>query len=213
MKKLVCEFIGTFFLVLAVVLSGNPLVIGLTLTVMVYTFGYISGGHYNPAVTIAIVLSKKMKIQEGLKYIAAQLIGGVAASVVHYIISGSYFITGLPPKGIFVNALLIEVIFTFALVTVIFNVAANKKTEGNQYYGLAIGLTIFIAAAMGGAISGGAFNPAVGIAPLLVNFSTLGSNWSNISLYLVGPILGSVLATGLNWYLQSEGKVVFATKK
>ena len=92
--------------------------------------------------------------------------------------------------------LVVEAIFTFALVLVILNVATNPKTEDNSYYGLAIGFTITAAAFAGGKISGGVYNPAVGIGPILVDaIMGDGNTLSNLWYYLVGPIAGAVLAT------------------
>jgi aquaporin Z len=80
------------------------------------------------------------------------------------------------------------------LCLVVLNTATSKKTEGNSYYGLAIGFTIVVAAFAGGGISGGAFNPAVGLGPILVNATTSGGSFANAWLYLVGPLLGGVVA-------------------
>ena len=96
---------------------------------------------------------------------------------------------------IVLQILIVEAIFTFALVLVILNVATNPKTEGNSYYGLAIGFTIMAAAYAGGGISGGVYNPAVGTGPILVDVIIGDSNTlSNLWYYLVGPIIGAVVA-------------------
>ena len=92
--------------------------------------------------------------------------------------------------------LAVESIFTFALVLVILNVATNPKTEGNSYYGLAIGFTVMAAAYAGGGVSGGAYNPAVGIGPILVDvIMGDGNTLSNLWYYLLGPIIGAVAAS------------------
>ena len=95
-----------------------------------------------------------------------------------------------------IQILIVEAIFTFALVLVILNVATNPKTEGNSYYGLAIGFTIMAAAYAGGGISGGAYNPAVGTAPILIDsLMSDGSTLGNLWYYLVGPITGAISAS------------------
>ena len=91
-------------------------------------------------------------------------------------------------------ALLIEFVFTFALCLVVLNTATTKKTEGNSYYGLAIGFTIVVAAFAGGGISGGAFNPAVGLGPIVVDALTSGGTFANLWLYLIGPLAGGAVA-------------------
>ena len=95
------------------------------------------------------------------------------------------------------GALLVEVLYTFALCLVVLNTACHEKTKGNSFYGLAIGFTIVVAAFAGGGISGGAFNPAVGVGPTLVHALLGGGSFANLWLYIVGPFLGSALAAGM----------------
>jgi len=95
------------------------------------------------------------------------------------------------------GALLVEILFTFALALVVLNVAASAKTQGNSFYGLAIGFAIVVGAFAGGPISGGAFNPAVGTGPILVDAMVGGGSLSHLWLYLVGPFLGGALAAGV----------------
>ena len=95
------------------------------------------------------------------------------------------------------HALLVEFLFTFALCYVVLNSAVSKKTQGNSYYGLAIGFTVLVGAFAGGGISGGAFNPAVGIGPTIIN-ATLGSgSWAALWIYIVGPLAGGAVAAGV----------------
>lgn len=194
MKKLIVEFIGTFFLVLVVALSGNPVAIGVILTAMVYMGGYISGAHYNPAVTIGLWVSGKVKSGDVWVYIVAQLLGGLAAAGIYAYIKHGLFLPA-PATGVsWFTAFLVEALFTFALVSVVHHVAATDKTKGNQYYGLAIGMTLLAAATAGGPISGGAFNPAVGVSPLLFDITGISSHMANILLYIAGPVTGGILA-------------------
>jgi aquaporin Z len=199
-RKLLTEFIGTFFLVLAIGLAATsgvanaPIVIGLTLMVMVYMGGSISGAHYNPAVTLAAAMSGALPAREVGGYVSVQLAGAIAASLVVSVLTGMTFAPAPGLTATPVEALLVEVLFTFALALVFLNVTASKRTAGNSYFGAAIGLTIAVGAALGGAISGGAFNPAVGLGPTLVHALLGGGAWSAVWLYLVGPLAGGALA-------------------
>lgn len=194
MKKLLVEFIGTFFLVLVVSLSRSPIAIGFILMAMVYMGGYISGAHYNPAVTLGLWVSKKIRTNEALKYVAAQLLGGFVAAGVYAAIKQDFFLPA-PGGGVsWMSAFVVEALFTFALVSVVHHVAATEKTKGNDYYGLAIGMTLLAAAIAGGPVSGGAFNPAVGVSPLLFDLSGMSSHVGTILLYAAGPLTGGALA-------------------
>jgi aquaporin Z len=201
MQNYLTEFLGTFFLVLTVgltVLSGSPfapLAIGSSLMVMVYMGGHISGGHYNPAVSLAVFLRGKMASGGELAgYMVSQLLGAIAASLIVYLLTGKTFAPAPGPEVTAAAALLVELLYTFALALVVLNSAASAKTHGNSFYGLAIGFTIVVAAFAGGGISGGAFNPAVGTGPILVNALIGGGPLGHLWLYLVGPFIGGAAA-------------------
>ena len=195
MKNYITEFIGTFFLVLTIGLTGDPLAIGVMLMVMVYMGGHISGAHYNPAVSIAMIFRGLLTTKEAINYILSQLAGAFLAAIFVQWVGGVVMEVAPSNTASILQILSVEAIFTFALVLVILNVATNPKTEGNSYYGLAIGFTIMAAAFAGGKISGGVYNPAVGIGPILVDaIMGDGNTLSNLWYYLVGPIVGAVLA-------------------
>jgi aquaporin Z len=201
MQNYLTEFLGTFFLVLTVgltVLSGSPLAplaIGSSLMVMVYMGGHVSGAHYNPAVSLAVFLRGKMASGgELVGYMVSQLLGAIAAGLVVYVITGRTFAPAPGPGVTPVSALLVELLYTFALALVVLNSAASAKTHGNSFYGLAIGFTIVVAAFAGGGISGGAFNPAVGTGPVLVNAILGRGSVKDLWLYLVGPFIGGAAA-------------------
>ncbi len=200
MKALLTEFIGTFFLVLTIGLCVTqatpyaPIAIGCALMVMVYMGGHISGAHYNPAVTLALTLAGKSPVKILVPYMAAQVAGALVAAFVVKAILGKTF---APTPGANIGvmpALLAEALFTFALALVVLNVACSDKTKGNSYYGVAIGFTVLAAAYAAGGISGGAFNPAVGLGPTIVHAGTGGGSWAPLWLYLVGPFAGGLLA-------------------
>jgi len=203
MKNYVTEFIGTFFLVLTIgltVIQGSqfaPLAIGASLMIMVYAGGHVSGGHYNPAVSLAAMLRGALPKGEYLPYVVSQILGATVAGFVAHIVLGKTF-APMPAAGTpALPAVLVEFLFTFALCYVVLNSAVAKKTQGNSFYGLAIGFTIVVAAFAGGGISGGAFNPAVGIGPTIINATIGGGSWSALWIYIVGPLLGAVVAAGV----------------
>ncbi|HIA05773.1 MAG TPA: porin [Flavobacteriales bacterium] len=194
MRNYLVELIGTFFLVLVIGLSGDPIAIGCMLMVMVYMGGHVSGAHYNPAVTLGVLMRGKIGTKDGMMYMLFQLIGALIAAYLYYLIKGEAFAPAPNAEIHILKPIIVEAVFTFALVSVVLNVATHSKTEGNSYYGLAIGFTILAAAFAGGNISGGAYNPAVGTGPILVDMLTSGGSMGNLWIYLVGPFLGGAVA-------------------
>lgn len=211
MKNYLTEFIGTFFLVLTVCLTAGvtqfaPLAIGASLMIMVYMGGHVSGGHYNPAVTTAVCLRGKMNPADVIPYWLSQLAGSIAAAAVAVYLSGKLFGGCAPGEGVNVmQAVVNELIFTFALALVVLNAATAKATANNSFYGLAIGFTVVVGAFAGGAISGGAYNPAVGTGPLVYRAIAGGGPavLSHVWIYWVGPLAGGCLAA-LVFKLQNE---------
>ncbi len=208
MNKLVVEFVGTFFLVLTVGLTAvyasaeaaqfAPIAIGIALSVMVYAGGHISGGHYNPAVSLGVLLRGGIKAGQMVGYWIAQVLGGVAAACVAAWFSGNPAVTAL--STVTAPALVAEFLFTFALVFVVLNVATAKSTAGNSYFGWAIGLTVMVGAFAVGGISGGAFNPAVAAGLLSIKKIAL----SNLWIYLVGDFAGAIAAAAIFKLTYSE---------
>jgi aquaporin Z len=200
MRNLVTEFIGTFFLVFTVCLTVTgevpmaPLAIGCSLMIMVYMGGHISGGHYNPAVSLALLLRGKMPGKDFIPYVVAQVLGAIVAAYLSSVIFGRTIPIAPSANASVVAALLVEILFTFALALVVLNVATHPAVKGNSFYGLAIGFTIVVAAFAGGGISGGAFNPAVGTGITLVHALLGGGSFASWWLYLVGPFVGGALA-------------------
>ena len=196
LRRAVVELIGTGFLVLAVGLTAiaagagamAPLAIGAMLMVMVYAGGPISGGHYNPAVTLAVWLRGKCQATDVPAYMAAQVLGAALAALVVGLCTERIGMSVLVPR--ILPALVVEGLFTFALAFVVLNVATAKKSAGNSYFGLAIGFTVAAAAYAGGPISGGAFNPAVAIGLTLMGLSAPGDLW----IFLAANFAGGALA-------------------
>jgi aquaporin Z len=200
LMKLIAEFVGTFIflLTIALIVPQNsqfaPLVIGSVLMCMVYMGGHVSGAHYNPAVSLAVMLRGKVSSSDMLTYWGTQIVAGILGFLVGGWITGTT--TGIAPDaGVdTAKALVVEIIYTFALCSVVLNVATAKGTSGNSFYGLAIGFTIVIAAFAGGGISGGAFNPAVGIGATVAHAVMDNGGWSDLWLYIAGPFIGAILA-------------------
>jgi aquaporin Z len=196
MNKYLVEFIGTFFLVLTVgctVIGGGagvipPIAIGAALGVMIFAGGYISGGHYNPAVTLGVWIRGRCDTKDVLPYFICQLAAaGFAATVVKYLRAG----IPVAPMTLAVGpALLAEFLFTFALVYMVLNVATAKGTAGNSFYGLAIGTTVMVGAFAVGNISGGAFNPAVALGISVMGLVSWGSLW----IYWVAQLAAGAVA-------------------
>jgi aquaporin Z len=194
--KLIVEFIGTFFLVFTVgasVRSGNalaPVAIGSALMVMVYAGGHISGGHYNPAVTLAALVRGRIESREAAGYWITQLAAAVvAALLVRITITGSQSHVVAPVGHAMVSALVVELLFTFALAYVVLNVATSSDHPNNSFYGLAIGFTVMVGAVAVGGISGGAFNPAVVIGGAAMDLFA----WSTL-IYLVAQLIAGAAA-------------------
>lgn len=199
-RKLVTEFIGTFFLVLTVglVITGEvalgALAIGSVLMVMVYMGGHISGAHYNPAVTLAVWLRGKIESTEAVAYIGTQLVAAVVAALVSNLVAGTTFAPA-PADGVGMGTfVMLELLYTFALALVVLNVATASTTAGNSFYGLAIGFTVVVGALVVGPQTGGAFNPAVGFGPVVIDSMLGEGTLSNLWVYLVAPSLGGLLA-------------------
>jgi aquaporin Z len=196
MNKYIAEFIGTFFLVLTIGCSviGNgagplaPLAIGSALMVMIFAGGYISGGHFNPAVTLGVWLRGKCEAKDVAPYMVFQVLGAVLAALVVLFLKAGTAVKPLQPATL--PALVAEFLFTFALVYVVLNVATAKGTSGNSFYGLAIGFTVLVGAFSVGNISGGAFNPAVAIGTSVMGLSSLANLW----IYLVADFAGAAAA-------------------
>jgi len=199
--KLVVEFIGTFFLVFTVGMTVKgpdsaalaPLAIGSALMVMVYAGGHFSGGHYNPAVTLGVTLRGKCTWADAIPYMVAQVIGAVVAAVLVLFVKGSTSAAAAAASANEYNIaakFLVEFLFTFALVYVVLNAATAKGTSGNSFYGLAIGFTVMVGAFAVGPVSGGAFNPAVGVGVTVMGLA----NVTSLIIYLLADFAGGAVA-------------------
>jgi aquaporin Z len=196
LRKMTVEAIGTFFLMLTIGMvviepgagAFAPIAIGSVLMVMVFAGGHISGGHYNPAVTLGVFLRGRATSTDLGAYWLAQAGGALLAVLAVHALKGGFVAVPLQPAvG---AALLAEFLFTFALVYVVLNVATARGNDGNSHYGLAIGFTVMVGAYAVGGISGGAFNPAVALGITVLGLTAAGSVW----IYLVANFLGGAAA-------------------
>lgn len=201
-RKALAEAIATFLFVLSIIGAVNadspltPLAIGLALAVLIYGTGHISGAHLNPAVSVGVFLRGGLSVVDLIAYIVAQFIGGAVAALV----SKALWAAGEPKQIEVGPAFVVEALFTLALVWAVLNTATSKDTDGNSFYGLAIGGTVFVGAVAVGGISGGGFNPAVAL-----GLSISGQfDWANLWLYIVAPIVGAVVAALLFRLLNTE---------
>jgi len=204
MGKYITEFIGTFFLVLVVALTGNAAAIGAVLMVMVFAGGHISGAHYNPAVTLAILIRGKISARDAGIYIIVQIIAAAIAALLARWYIPDFSVVALELNGRILKAFISELLGTFALAYVVLNVATSKGTTGNSFYGLAIGFTVFAMASTFGSISGGAFNPAVAIGATIIEAFA----FKNIWIYLVACFGGGLLAALVFNFVNKEDKPV-----
>lgn len=201
--KYATEAIGTLILVFtigAAVRSGNPLAplgIGAVLMAMVYAGGHVSGAHYNPAVTMAVLIRRRIDLHDAIAYWVAQLCGAVAgAAVVAAVVPAgeSASLTGHAMAA----AVVAEFLFTFALSYVVLNVATSKDHAGNSFYGLAIGFTVLAGAVAVGGISGAVFNPAVAVGGVLMGTLSASVLWTYVVVQLLAGTAAGIAFRALN---------------
>lgn len=202
MKTYIVEFIGTFFLVMGAALYG-AIGASLSLMVMIYAGGHISGAHYNPAVTLAVMIRGKATLSQAIAYWISQVAAAiVAALLVTYVLGVGGAGNCIVGTDGTLKALVAELLGTFALAYVILNVATTNGTKGNSFYGLAIGGTVLAMALTVGGFSGGAFNPAVAIG-LSIQKSFC---WPQLWIYLVGTLAGGALAAIVFKFINEDDK-------
>lgn len=202
-KSCLAEFVGTFALVFcgtgAIIINeetqgaithvGIAITFGLIIMSMIYSFGEVSGAHFNPAVTIAFTAARLFKTSLLLPYLISQVTGALVASLVLKVLFPMNQLLGVTlPAGSDMQSFILEMILTFFLMTVILSVSQGAKEKG-MFAGLAVGGTILLDAMFGGPISGASMNPARSLAPALVT-----GNVEHLWLYLVAPICGSLLS-------------------
>ena len=170
---------------------------GAAIGTMIYAFGHISGAHINPAVTIAMMITRNINVKDGMAYIGSQIIGAIAAAVAHVVIlpdAGKqvHFGTQGGPSDLLnqsaISGVGVEIILTFFLVTTIFMTAVHRKAAAGMA-GIAIGGMIFLLHLVGVPLTGASMNPARTLGPAIVS-----GYWNFHWIYWVGPIVGAVIA-------------------
>jgi aquaporin Z len=229
MKKYIAEFIGTMVLVImgcgTAMLVGcdavngggyilTALAFGLTIVGMAYCIGNISGCHINPAVSLGVLLSGGMSVNDFIGYVIAQCLGAFAGSGILAAIfslgnvtdmTGGYGTNGLSGvNGSAIAGLLVEIILTFIFVMTILGVTSKKANHGS-FGGLVIGFTLTLVHILGIGLTGTSVNPARSLGPAIVaaisgNSAPLSSLW----VFIVGPLIGAALAAVIYKYLESE---------
>ncbi|XP_026230454.1 aquaporin-4 [Anabas testudineus] len=174
---------------------------GLSIATMVQSFGHISGGHINPAVTAAMVVTRKLSLAKALFYVVAQCLGAITGAGIVYLVTpaavrGSLGVTMVNSNISLGHALLVELLITFELVFTIFATCDPKRTDLNGSASLAIGVAVVIGHLFAIPYTGASMNPARSFGPAMITL-----NFENHWVYWVGPILGGILAAGLYEYL------------
>lgn len=206
-RKLAVEFIGMFIFMFTVGMvtekagAGTlaPFAIGFVLMVMVFAGGHISGGHYNPAVSTAVLIRGKMTSAEWVGYVATQLVAAALAGLLVRAIGGHEPAAAVAGQG---KMFVVELVFTLALTYTVLNVATARGTEGNSFYGLAIGGMVLVGAFAVGGVSGGAFNPAIAFGASVTGLF----KWSNIWVYWIAELVGGAAGALAFLFVQPEEK-------
>ena len=197
MARYLVEGIGTLFLVFTVgasVRSGSilaPLAIGAVLMAMIYAGGHISGGHFNPAVTVAALVRRRIDLRDAAGYWIAQFVGGLfGAGIVLAVIAPGQVKSHSWSGHAMMATFVVELLFTFALCYVVLNVATSKDHPDNSFYGLAIGFTVAAGAVAVGGVSGAAFNPAVVLGGIAMGMFT----GPMLLVYVAAQIIAGIAA-------------------
>jgi len=216
-RRAVAEFIGAFTLIFigggAGIVSGNDIVAvglanGLAIGIMVTNLGHISGGHFNPAITLGFLATRRITVRLAIVYWISQLAGAVvAAAILRWLLHKAAFLAAVPhvSKIGTGRGLVVELILTFFLVWAVFATAVDPRGAFKAVAGLAIGLTITIDVFMGGPLTGAAMNPARALGPELI-----GNSWSDWWIYIVGPAAGGLVAALGYEYLYLRSRAALA---
>lgn len=212
MKKYIAEFIGTFALVFcgtgAIVVNeqtagavghvGIAFTFGLIVMAMIYSFGKLSGAHFNPAVTIGFWVAKLLPKKEVIPYVISQILGALlATTLLKFLFPENINLGATIPSGTVLQSFILEIILTFFLMLVILSTSQGSKELGIMA-GLAIGSTVLLEAMFAGPISGASMNPARSLSPAL-----LSGNIHMLWIYILAPVLGAILSV-IVWQTQQK---------
>lgn len=190
MKQYIMEIIGVFFLTIAIALV-NPIAIGFMLMALVYIGGHVSGGHYNPALSLAAYMNDELKFPELVKYIGAQIFGALLGVYLIKMHSGSIFMPDMSEEMAMGSAMLFEALLTGLFCWAVLTVTLSSTLKSTHLYGLVAGVTLAAIVSIGGI-----FNPAVACGGLLCSvFQNAGMMTTNgLLVYVIAPFAGAVLA-------------------
>jgi aquaporin Z len=209
LKAVMAEFLGTYVLLFAgcgaIVVDamtgalghvGVALTFGFVIVVLIYTFGHLSGAHFNPAVTLSFVFTKEFEVKALVPYIVAQVLGAIVAILTLWVLvlpeslsmKELNYLGATLPRGVWWQSFLFEIVLTFILMIVIYGAAVHGKAI-KSFAGLAIGFTVGLEALFAGPITGASMNPARSLAPALVS-----GNVEMVWIYITAPVIGALLA-------------------
>lgn len=195
MKKILMELVGTFFFILTIVMTANPFAIASMLMAWVYIGGFISGAHFNPMVSLAMALCRKLSWNNFFYYSLAQIIGGFLAFALTVYLTGHFIVPRPNAATSLFQDFIVEMLLAFVLALEILVIATYEKYDGNFVTGFAIGFTIPALALLGTPISGGLFNPAISLGGAL--FSLIKGVQiipAHLIMYVGGASVGGALA-------------------
>lgn len=192
-NKIFTEILGTFFLTLVVAFTGSPFAIGAVLVALVYAGGHISGAHYNPSVSLAQFIAKRITAKELFFYSLSQILGAVLAVVTFALIIRFPFTVSPNSEASTLQVFMFELIFTFILAYIVLSVT-TKTLKNNQFFGLAIGLVLMAGVFSAVNISGAVFNPAIAISAIAVDTTNINTALSTLGVFLSAQLSAGILA-------------------
>jgi len=201
MRRYLLEAVGTMILVLAFGLTSEALALGLVLATLIYGGMFISGAHFNPAVSFAYFIRRDISFKLFAGYTISQILGAFAASGILLMISNSVFHVEPPTASTFSQQIVVEIFISFLLVYAYLSLLNHKSNDIIRINALGVGLTLTACVLIGDSISGAVLNPAMSIGTAAVDFMAIkGNSFVNIPLFTIAPITGATLAAFLNWY-------------
>jgi len=192
MKRCMIELVGTFYLTMAISLTGNPIAIGLMLMAIICVGGRLSGGHFNPAISLAAFLQKRLDMSQLIKYWISQTIGAFLALCLFMMFTNNVFAPEIIPGSSVFATVAMEGLLTKLFCWVFLTMLMLERTSTTSFVGIVMGLTL-----MSIVFVGGLFNPAVAAGSLVCSLLKDGSlgDFYTVLVYIVGPLLGGVMAS------------------
>jgi aquaporin Z len=204
MKRYAMEFIGTFFLTVAISLIANPIAIGLVLMAVIYVGGHISGAHFNPAISFACFFQNRLNLASFAKYAAAQTAGALLALCFFGMITNGSFTLDIVPGSPILAPMSLEALFVLLFAWVYLTMNLMNRYKDTAVPGVVIGLTLLAIAS-----AGGLYNPAVALASLICNVVRDGGiamGMGCVMVHIVGPLFGAFCASFVFDYFKSESQ-------